>query len=292
MTNRNLEIFVAVAEYGKMSLAARQLYITQSSVSQAISEIEKEYGVLLFERLSRRLHLTDTGRDFLEYAKKTLALQQEMDNFLRDTSRRKKIRIGATLTVGASVISPIVSRLKELDEDIIPEVTVANTHILEEKLLRSQLDIGFVEGMIKHPDIIVEHVMHDEMTFVCGPKHPFYGRENVSIRELDGMPLILREHGSGTRSQVETAMKTHHLELNSPWECCTADAIISAVMHSHAATIISHRLVREHAENGLVWSCPIPDVDFNRSFSLVYHKDKLITAAMAQFMKVCRNFEH
>lgn len=291
MTNRNLEIFVAVAECGKMSLAARTLYITQSSVSQAISEIEKEYGVLLFERLSRRLHLTDTGRDFLEYAKKTLALQQEMDNFLRDTSKRKKIRIGATVTVGSSLISPIVSQLKALDPDISPEVTVANTHLLEEKLLRSSLDICFVEGMIKHPDIIVEHVMDDEMVFVCGPHHPFYGRDTISIEELDGMPLILREQGSGTRAQVELAMHSRHLELNAPWECCSSDAIINAVSYDHAATIISKRLVEGYSESGRLWCCPIPEVDFNRSFSLVYHKDKLLSSTMLQFMDICRGYE-
>ena len=80
MTNRSLEIFVAVAECENMSLAARKLFITQSSVSQVVSEIEREHGVLLFDRLSKSLHLTEVGRAMLLYAKRILALQRLSDS--------------------------------------------------------------------------------------------------------------------------------------------------------------------------------------------------------------------
>jgi len=292
MTNRNLEIFVAVAEHGKMSAAARELFITQSSVSQAIAEIEREYGVRLFDRLSRSLYLTETGRDFLVYAKKALTLHREMDDFLRDTSRTRRIRIGATVTVGTCLISPLISRLRAVDPDLRIEVTVANTHELEDKLLHSQLDIGLVEGQISHPDLLVDPAMEDDMVLICGESHPFFGRETLPIEALEGQPLILREQGSGTRAQFEDAMEQRNLAMEILWDCCNSEAILSAVCSGHGISVISRRLVENAVREGKLWACPLTGVDFSRTFDLVYHKDKLITGAMSTFIDLCKTFEH
>ncbi|MEA4920173.1 MAG: LysR family transcriptional regulator [Clostridiaceae bacterium] len=291
MTNRNLEIFVAVAECGKMSQAARNLFITQSSVSQAIAEIEKEYGVLLFERLSRSLYLTETGRDFLIYAKKVLTLQSEMEGFLRDTSKLQKVRIGATVTVGTCLISPIILRLTETLPGIRAEVTVANTNIVEDRLLKNQLDIGLVEGKIRHPDIIAEKVMKDDMALICSSKSPFFGRHEIDVKELDGQPLILREQGSGTRDQLERVMKAEHLFVNALWECCNSEAIINGVLYGHAMTVMSKRLVAQHISEGKLWACDITGADLSRTFDIVYHKDKMINTGLSAFINICRNFE-
>ncbi len=290
MTNRNLEIFVAVAECGKMSAAARTLFITQSSVSQAIAEIEREYGVRLFDRLSRSLYLTETGRDFLIYAKKALSLHREMEDFLRDTSQMRRIRIGATVTVGTCLISPLAARLKEQEPDLRAEVTVANTHELEDKLLHSQLDIGLVEGRIIHPDLVTQPVMGDEMVLICGAGHAFFGRPSVPIEALADLPLILREPGSGTRAQLESAMQQRGLPLNGLWECCNSEAILSAVQYGHGASVISRRLVEGRCGSTL-WSCAITGADLTRTFDLVFHKDKLMTGAMRRFIDLCGTLE-
>lgn len=291
MTNRNLEIFVAVAECGKMSQAARNLFITQSSVSQAIAEIEKEYGVLLFERLSRSLYLTETGRDFLTYAKKVLTLQSEMEGFLRDTSKLQKVRIGATVTVGTCLISPIILCLKEALPGIRAEITVANTNIVEDRLLKNQLDIGLVEGKIRHPDIVVENVMNDDMALICSPKSPFFGRQQIAVEELDSQPLILREQGSGTRDQLERVMKAKHLAINALWECCNSEAIINGVLYDHAMSVMSKRLVSQHISEGRLWACDITGADLSRTFDIVYHKDKMLNTGLSTFISICRSFE-
>ena len=291
MTNRNLEIFVAVAEHGKMSAAAKELFITQSSVSQAIAEIEREYGVRLFDRLSRSLYLTDTGRDFLTYAKKALNLHREMDDFLRDTSRIRRIRIGSTVTVGTCLISPLAALLRRQDPDLHIEITVANTHELEDKLLHSQLDIGLVEGQITHPDLIVDPAMEDDMVLICGEGHPFFGKTDLPIEALADQPLILREQGSGTRAQFEEAMEQRRLPMHIQWDCCNSEAILSAVRGGHGVSVISRRLVEDDTREGKLWACPLTGVDFRRTFDLVYHKDKLITGPMSAFIDLCKTFE-
>ena len=114
MTIRNLEIFTKVAELGSMSGAAKNLYITQPSVSLAIAEIEHEYDVRLFDRVGNRLRLTLTGQQLLEYTTSILHQYKEMERFLKDESHSSSIRIGATATVGQYIIAPIIEQLKEI----------------------------------------------------------------------------------------------------------------------------------------------------------------------------------
>lgn len=287
MTQRNLEIFVAVAERGKMSDAARSMYITQSSVSQAIAEIEKKYGVLLFERLSKSLYLTETGERFLEYARQALSLNLKIEEFLHSASSNRNIRVGATVTVGTCAMSPIISQLEQRFSGLRAEVCVANTHLLEEMMLRNELDISLVEGRITHPDLLVEKAMDDRLVVICPPDHPFYGRTAISIQDLAGQPMILREQGSGTRAQLENCMAELHLPLNVLWNCYNTEAIINAVADGHGLSVISERLVAGH-EN--LWCARICDVDFDRSFDLVWHKDKFLTDVLRGFMEICHAF--
>lgn len=292
MTNRNLEIFVAAAECENMSAAARKLFITQSSVSQVISDIEREYGILLFERLSKSLHLTEAGRTLLLYAKRALALQAEMDEYLRCASEQPKVRIGATLTVGTCVISPLLLQLKKDEPGLTAEVLVANTHILEEKLLGSELDICLVEGRIEHPDLIVQKAIDDRLVLICSTAHPFYGRDTVSLEEVSAYPFILREQGSGTRAQIEQQFQIRNLPMNVVWDCYNTEAIINGVADNHGISIISERLVQDDARQRRLWICSVADVDLSRSFDLVYHKDKYITPALRSFIDATQIFWH
>lgn len=290
MTNRNLEIFVAVAECENMSKAARKLYITQSSVSQVVSEIEKKYGILLFDRLSKSLHLTEVGQMFLIYAKRVLALQRELDEYLHCASTSQKVRLGATVTVGTCVISPILLRLKTTIPKLNAELLVANTHILEEKLLKSELDICLVEGRIKHSDLIVQKAIHDKLVMICSVEHSFFGRSSVSLKEASQYPIIFREQGSGTRAQIEKEFHERGLPINIVWDCYNTEAIINGVADNHGISIISERLIRDAVRQGKLWACPVEDADFDRSFDLVYHKGKYITPILQEFIDICIDF--
>lgn len=291
MTNRNLEIFAAAAQCGSMSGAARELKISQSSVSQAIAEIEKEYGVRLFERLSRSLYLTDTGRQLLEYAGRVLQLQEEMDSFLNGASERGSLRIGATVTVGSCVLGPLLRRLKDSAPQVRTEILVANTRALEEKILCSRLDVGLVEGRVEHPDLTVVPVMRDRMVLLCAPGWIAGERDTVSPEELHELPFILREQGSGTRAQLEQAMGARGVCLRVAGECCCAEAIVGCISEGAGVSVMSRRLVERQLNQGILKAYDIEGVRLERTFDLVWHKDKKMTPAMELFSGICRQFE-
>lgn len=291
MTIRNLEIFTKVAEMGSMSAAAKSLYITQPSVSLAIAEIEKEYDVKLFDRVGNRLCLTPTGQQLLVYTVSIIQQYKTMELFLKDESHNAGIRVGATATVGHYIIAPIIEQLKKEMPGIKCEVTVASTGIIEDRLLKSELDIGFVEGDITEPTLVVKPVMEDELTVICSNRHQFYGRRTVQLQELEGESFILRETGSGTRTKVESILRENHIAYLPEWNCYSFEAIKEAIMHNLGITIMSPRVVRRELQNGDLWACKIGNVNFKRSFDLVCRQNKYFSEAMARFVEICESMK-
>ena len=290
MTNRHLKIFLKAAELKSMSEAAKSMYISQSSVSQAIIEIEKEYGVKLFERLSKGVYLTQAGEQLMEYAVRLISLQEQMESYLASANSEQFIRLGATITVGAYSMSPIVKKLKQNFEHIKVEVHVANTHLLERMLIENKLDAALIEGKISSKYIVSRHAVEDKLVLICGRDHKFYGRKSVRREELTNADFILREEGSGTRAQLENALKREHIPYNIVWVSSTSDAILSAVSDGHGISVISERLVKSYIDQGMLWSMDIEGIELGRYFDIVYHKDKYITPALRCFAELCMEY--
>ncbi|MGL5694691.1 MAG: LysR family transcriptional regulator, partial [Peptostreptococcaceae bacterium] len=153
MSIRHLRIFIMVAECGKMSVAAEKLFITQPSVSQVIKEIEDYYGIRLFERLSKRLHITESGELLLKYAKHIVESFDDMERILKYKGQHVSLRIGATITVGNCILNDIIDKVEKENPQISTKVTINNTDIIENMLLNSELDVAIVEGIISHKDL-------------------------------------------------------------------------------------------------------------------------------------------
>lgn len=290
MTIRHLRILIAVADTGKMSAAAKQLYIAQPTVSQAIGEIENFYNVRLFERLSKKLYITDDGRRLLGYARHIVALFDEMEKNLQDMGRDMTLKVGATITVGSCVLAPIVNRFEAAHGNVRVEVFVDNSSMIEESLLCSKLDLGLVEGRIKSPDLLVRPVIRDDMVLVCSQEHPFAALDTVNPSMLEGQPFILREEGSGTRELFQDSLEALGVEICPKWVCHSSDAILSAVAAGQGITVISRRIAEPVKESKGLRILPIDGMDLHRDFSLVYHRNKFLSPAVSGFIDACLEY--
>ena len=277
MTIRHLKIFIAVAEAGTMSQAAKNLYIAQPTVSQVIGEMEDTYQIRLFERLSKKLYITNAGEQLLQYARHAVALFEEMERSLRNAADSVVLRAGATLTVGSCVLAGIIRRFEEGHPAVRTQVVVDNTHVIEEMLLSSSLDLALVEGQVSSPELQVIPVIRDELVLICGAGHPYAVRDSVSAAELEKQDFILRGKGSGTRALFEDSMRSRGISITPKWTCYSSDAILSAVGENQGLGVISRMLVEQKARDGVLRILPIRDAEFHRFFSLVYHRDKFLS---------------
>jgi DNA-binding transcriptional LysR family regulator len=139
-----------------MTAAAESLFISQSAISQAIAELEKYYDVRLFERLSRKLYLTQAGEKLLSYARHIIRMNADIEKDMNALHQSGIIRIGASVTVGANVLPGIVSVYKKKSPETHIEVFEDNTEQIERRLLEDKTDIGFVEGEITSQDSLAK----------------------------------------------------------------------------------------------------------------------------------------
>ncbi len=285
-TLKQLKTFIAVAEYKKMSEAAKHLYISQPTVSQVISDLESEYQALLFERFSKELRITPAGLLLLDNAKEIIAIHEQLEQSMKNINSLRPLRIGATLTIGNTLMGTLVDQLTQQHPDIDVTVFVDNTKIIEHRMIHNELDIALVEGIIVRQEIITKPVLEDYLCLICGRNHPFASRSSVTMEDLKYQSFIMREKGSGTRAIFENIMQTHHIPFVTKWECSSRCAIVDAVRHNLGLGVLSLRCIKEYVEHGDIIVCPIDGVSMKRYFYLCYHKGRPVTTQMQNFTDI------
>lgn len=287
MTVRNLRIFLAVADCGSMSEAAKKMHIAQPSVSGTIGEMEEKYGVRLFERLGRRLYITPTGAKLCEYARHIVSLYDAMEQHLKHADQTDTLRVGATVTVGTCILGDLLQQYISETDNPPPNVIVDNTHVIEQNLLKSELDIAIVEGKITSPDLVTQFMMDDPLALVCASNQkPFGTKKSVRLADLQDIPFILREQGSGTREVFESVMP----RINTKWVCNNSEAILRGVEMGFGMTVISRRLASERLRTGVLTEIRVTDAELNRQFRIVWHKKKYLGSSIKQFIDVCSQY--
>lgn len=290
MTIRHLRIFVAVAETGQMSRAARLLYLTQPTVSQAVRELEEHYHTLLFERLSKRLYITEEGKRLLALAREILSRFDYLEEQMLETKEREHLRIGMTLTVGSCLLPEILRQLKGRHQKTEVYTFVGNTRTIEEKLLLGELGIGIVEGQVESGDLISIPKMRDVLVLACAADHPMAGKKCMGLAELEGQRFVMREKGSGTRALFDAYLEREGLSICNCLETDSVDIIRKAILYDGCMAVVSERLLRDQIQRGEIYAFYREDRGWERSFNLVYHKDKYLTPSMQALGELLEQF--
>ena len=290
MTFRHLKIFITVADTGSMTAAAKALYIAQPTVSQAVSELEEHYGVKLFDRLAKRLYLTDKGTRLLSYARHLISLMNEMEQVMQGPDQSGLIKVGASLTVGTYLLPQLVHQFKHQYPFLQIRSTIKNTLDIERLLLQNAIDFAVVEGMVHTPDIVATPFMDDKLLLVCGKTHPLYQADAIPPAELENLQFIVREQGSGTRELFENMMATQEIKWQLAWECNGSDVLKNAAVKGIGVAVISQRLVERELAAGDLSIVQVEGIDLKRKFSVVHHKNKFLTEPMRAFIALCREY--
>ncbi|SHL43582.1 LysR family transcriptional regulator [Roseibium suaedae] len=288
MTLEQLAIFIAVAEREHLTRAADHLHLTPSAVSSALKKLEATYGVALFDRVGRGLCLTNTGKTFLEEARATLARAQTAERVLADLGnlQRGAISIYASQTIASYWLPPVLMRFHAAYPGIDLSLTISNTAGVAAAITQGIADVGYIEGALDNPLLRRQHLIEDALTIVTSPDHPFASRAPANAKALiTETTWVLREKGSGTRSEFESAL-IHFGETPSDLkiilEFPSNEAILSAVRFSQSAGVISKAAAAASIAEGVL-TC----VDFalpSRTFSLLGHKERHLSAAAAKLV--------
>ncbi|MCR5834632.1 MAG: LysR family transcriptional regulator [Selenomonadaceae bacterium] len=284
MTLRHLNIFLQVCDEDGMTRAAEKMHISQPSVSQAIHELEEHYNVRLFERLGKKLFITNAGRELQEYARHIIGLTEQTESALRNFSAVSPLRVGATLSIGESIFIPFLGKFKEIMPNIPVQSRIHNTATLEEYLLRDELDIALVEGKIQSEYLKEIPFMDDELIFIDAPD----GSKRHDKDEINLMSFITREEGSGTRNLFEQVMAMHQIVPKIVGVYNNSDSIKKAVAAHLGVAVLSERVVGDELAQGKLIEFKVDDIRFERNFRIVYHRNKYLTDSIKKFLEICR----
>ncbi len=279
MTYEQLRIFLAVAERAHVTRAAEALGLTQSAVSAAIAALETRHGLKLFDRIGRRIALTEAGRQFIAPARAALAQAELAERALADLAEeaRGTLRLHASQTVASYWLPPYLIALHERFPGIEIALRIGNTTEVARAVEAGEADLGFVEGDVAQGGLTRRVVARDELVLLCASGHPLAG---APIRGADYSALdwILREPGSGTRAAVEGHFAALGFDVNDlriGLELPSNEAILAAVAAGRYVAILSERVLAAHgAPPGIVtrridWA-PVP----RRDFSVLIHPER------------------
>ena len=287
MTLEQLRIFVAVAEFEHVTQAARELNMTQSATSAAIAALEGRYATKLFDRIGRRIALTETGRLFLTEAKAVLKRAGVAETMLADFAglKRGALSLAASQTVGNYWLPRLLDRYCSLYPGITLSLSLGNTKTVAAQVHNGAADLGFIEGLIDDPVLIVRPVAEDQLVLVVAAGHPWVRTPPQSPQDFRSASWICRERGSGTRAILEAALPALGLareDLKIMLELPSNEAVCTAVEAGSGVTIISRLVVERALSAGLLVAISV-DLP-TRNFSILRHKECYVTVASTAFV--------
>jgi DNA-binding transcriptional LysR family regulator len=287
MTLDQLRIFVAVAEREHVTQAARDLNLTQSATSAAVAALEARYQTKLFDRVGRRIALTDAGRLFLIEAKAVLARAATAELVLADLAglKRGSLHLAASQTVGNYWLPRLIRAFRLKHPGLSVTLSMGNTETVSSMVREGTANLGFVEGDVEEPTLSVTIVAEDEMMLVAPIGHPWAGtRGDIDLRSAR---WVLREFGSGTRSiltrmlrEKGLAMSDIDIELVLP----TNESVLAAVEAGAGVTVISRLVAASALQAGSLAAIEYPMP--RRRFSMLRHKEHYVTAAEREFIRL------
>jgi len=284
---RQLEVFLAVARSESVSRAASELGMSQSAVSGALADLERQFDIQLFDRVGKRLRLSQLGHTLRPRCDALHEQALELEQAFSGESDVGLLRVGATLTIGNYVAAPLMARFMREHPGASVTLEVANTAEIARKVVNFEIDVGLVEGELNDPALDVTVWCDDELCVFCAPGHPFAQRSALGDDDLREAVWIVRETGSGTRQAFERAMRGILSDLTIALELQHTEAIKSAVESGLGVGCISRLALQEPFERGALVPCPVPGRDFRRQFCFVLHKQKHKSLAIQRWLELC-----
>ncbi len=292
MTLRHMKIFLSVCENGtNTTKAAAALHMTQPAVSLAIKELEQYYGVVLFDRIGRRLKITEAGQQFREYAAHICQMFDTLEKGMRDWDTVGILRVGASITIGSQFLPSYVKAFTENHPGTQVRVIVAPYENLEKKLLNNELDFVLAEAVPHHMSLIAQPYMEDRLTIIAPADAGFSPWQPLSVERFAQQDFLLREPGSGTRDLFDQVTRQAGFSVTPIWESVSTTALVNAVVSGLGISVLPYRMVENALNSGLVIPIRAEGLDFIRHFHIIYHREKYLTGSARAFLELCRSYE-
>ena len=280
---QQLRSFCAVAQKKSFTKAEEIVHRTQPTISGQISALEKAYGTTLFNRSGREIVLTESGKILYDYAKRILELVDKSKDKVNELKRlvRGDLIIGASTIPGTYILPKIFEDFKKKYPEVNVSLQISNSEDVIYKILEHILEIGAVGEKIEDKRLEYMHLARERIVLIVPPHHRWAKKTSVTIDDLRKEPFIYREKKSGTRANVEVALRNKGIKkLNVAIELGSTEAVKEGVKAGLGVSFISERAVKD----GLLKKVKVKNLDIIRDFYIVFLKIGVKSRAMEAFI--------
>lgn len=294
MIDFRLKTFIDLCETKSYTKTAKRLCITQPAVSQHIKYIESKYNIKLFDYIGKNLTLTKLGQDFLNNILKLKTMSLSIENDLKNSKCiSKSLSFGATRSIGEFVMPNIIKNYLKDCPNANLSMVVDNTKTLLDMLKKGVLEFCFIEGHFNKADYETHLFSYEDFIFIASPKNHLAKKSNLSLEDLFGENLILREQGSGSRDIFELWLYEQNYSnknFNSLLQVGNINLIKDLVKNNFGISIIYKVAVMDELEKNELIMLDINSMKLSHEFNFIYLKDSIFASEYVDFFNKINNF--
>ncbi|MBI5658772.1 MAG: LysR family transcriptional regulator [Nitrosomonadales bacterium] len=286
ITLRQLQVFAAVARHLSHSRASEELYLTQPAVSMQIKQLEQSIGLPLFEQTGKQIHLTEAGREMLQYSRNISQQLEEMEAVFGEMKGLERGRLNIAAVSTANYFMPqLLAKFIHLYPKIRVHLQVANRDTVLKQLADNAADFAIMGQPPEGADMQSESFMPNPLVVIAAPGHALARKRRIKPAQLAQETFLLREQGSGTRGVAERFFSGHRMSLPAYMEMDTNEAIKQSVQAGMGVGIISRHAIELELETKRLAVLDVERFPIMRHWHIVHRKGKRLSTASQAFRK-------
>ncbi|MDT0619485.1 LysR family transcriptional regulator [Salinisphaera sp. P385] len=285
LTLRQLQVFAAVAEHASFSKAAAELHLTQPAVSIQVKHLEESIGLPLFERIGKKLFLTEAGSE-LRYYSQSIAQQlddaREVFAQLKDASRGQ-LRV-AVATTANSFASHLLAAFSRLYPNAVLSLDVTNRTSLIRQLRNNETDMVIMGRPPAELELVGEPFMDNPLVVIAAPDHPLAaGDRRLRLNAITDERFVVRETGSGTRAAMQRFLTEHGLDITIGMEMTSNEALKQAVAAGLGLGVTSRHTLQPELQAGQLVELDVAHFPIVRQWFVVHRQGKRLSPIAQAF---------
>jgi DNA-binding transcriptional LysR family regulator len=290
VTLATLRLVRDVAHYKSVSKAAHANELSQSAVSQALQEMERELGTSLFDRTRRPLLVTSAGKLVLEYGREVLRKHEELQ---ADLARLKQdasgtVRVAAIYSVGLSEMSELEERFARDYPEAELQVSFLRPERVWDAVAEDQADIGLMSYAESSRDIVALPWRDEEMVVAVSPQHALAHRRKIAVSALEGQSFIGFDDDLPIQSHIDRYLREHKVKVEMTLRFDNLQMIKEAVAHEAGISIMPRRVMNDELAQGRLVALRLDPPELYRPVRIVHRRRKIFTNAMTGLLDILR----
>ncbi len=284
VTLRQLKVFESAARLLSFTRASEELFLTQPAVSMQVRQLEDEVGLSLFEKLGKKIHLTEAGRELYRYTQSIFRELEEVEEVLESMKGVKKGHLDIAVASTVNYFAPrLLAAFSRHYPGIRLTIEATNRKNLIRLLESNQKDLVLMGKPPEQLDLEFEPFMENPLVVIAPPEHPLVGKANIPLERLAKETFVIREPGSGTRGAMERFFADQNLQMRTGLQMTRNEAIKQAVRVGLGLSVVSLHSLELELETGRLVVLRVEGFPIRRRWYIVHRRGKRLSPAALAF---------